>query len=105
MRRSSASSSRRTLTSSPPVAKKTPFLKLQVISRIFIPLKFLTQIKPLNLGLPENVEVEKMASLLSHDGILSIEAPLKRSNVEKATKEPKEIPISRSVAKEDNPKK
>lgn len=55
--------------------------------------------------LPENVEVEKMASLLSHDGILSIEAPLKRSNVEKATKEPKEIPISRSVTKEDNPKK
>ena len=53
--------------------------------------------------LPENVEVEKMSSLFSHDGVLSIEAPLKGSNPEKASKEPKEIPISRKVAEKDHP--
>ena len=52
--------------------------------------------------LPDTVQVDKLKSLLSHDGILSIEAPLKGTEPEKS-KEPQEIPVSRPADK-DGPK-
>ena len=48
--------------------------------------------------LPDNVEVEKMKSLLSEDGILCIEAPLKGSK--ETPKGPTEIPIGRKSSEE-----
>ena len=51
--------------------------------------------------LPENVEVEKMKSLLSDDGMLCIEAPLK--GVKEAPKGPTEIPIDRKGPSGESP--
>ena len=45
--------------------------------------------------LPDNVEVEKMKSLFSEDGVLCIEAPLK--DVKDTAKGPTEIPIDRKT--------
>ena len=44
--------------------------------------------------LPDNLELDKLRSLFSEDGMLSIEAPLKNDPGKEGG--PKEIPISRS---------